>query len=81
MSVRLQGEVAGFEEMHLRAWVVAFERFGSRRQEERVIVAPNCERRWPLAAKVFLESGIERDVAGIIQKQVQLDFVVPGPAQ
>jgi len=52
--------------MHFGVRVVAFERFGARRQEERIAVAPDRERWWMFAAKIFLEFGIERNVAGII---------------
>jgi hypothetical protein len=41
LSVRFQSEVAGFEEAHLGARVIAFERFRSERQEERIAVAPD----------------------------------------
>src|SRR5215469_890649 len=67
--------------MHLGAWVVAFERFGARSQEERIAVAPDGKRWWLFAAKVFLELGIERHVAGIIQKEVELNLIIARPAQ
>ena len=78
MSMRFQGEVAGIEETHLGAWVVAFERFGPRSQEERIAVAPDRQRCWLLAAKVFLEFGIEGDIAQVVQKQVELNILIPG---
>src|SRR6516162_2202956 len=67
--------------MHLGARVVAFERFRARRQEERIAVAPDSERWWLGAAKVFLEFGIEGHVAGIIQKEVELNLIIARPSQ
>src|ERR1700746_1952800 len=67
--------------MYLSVRIVAFERFGARRQEERIAVAPDRERWWLLAAKVFLEFGVERNVAGIIQKQVQLNLIIARSTQ
>jgi hypothetical protein len=32
-------------------------------------------------AEVFLEFGIKRDVAGVIEKQVKLDFVITRPGE
>ena len=81
LRVGFQGEVTGFEEMHSGARVVAFERFGARRQEEPIVVPPDCQRWRLLAAKLFLEFGIERDITGIIQKQVQLNLIIAGPTQ
>src|SRR5215472_13437484 len=81
MSVRLECEVAGVEEMHLRTGVVSLERLGTLREEERVALAPDGEQRWPLCAEVFLEFWIERDVACVVQKQVELDVVVPRPSE
>jgi len=40
-----QREMAGVEELHLGVRIVAPERLGSRRQEERVVPAPDREQR------------------------------------
>src|SRR5208337_559428 len=69
----LQREVAGVVEMDLSARVIAFERFRARRQEKGIVLAPHCQHGWAFASEVLLEPGIKRDIAGIIQKQVQLD--------
>src|SRR5215475_12840629 len=37
LTVCLEGEVAGFEEAHVSIWNVTPERFGARRQEERIV--------------------------------------------
>src|SRR5215472_9711098 len=58
VTVRLQGEVAGVEEAHLGVWNVALERLGARRQEKRVVLAPSCQKRRLVLAKIGLEFGI-----------------------
>src|SRR5262249_9058798 len=78
-SVRFQGKVPGFEEMQLGARVVALERFGARRQEERIVLSPYRKQGRLLRAEIFLKLGIESDVAGVVQKQVELNLVVPRP--
>src|SRR6478672_12884368 len=62
-TVRLQREVAGVVEANLRIRHVAAERLGARRQEERIVLAPDREQRRAMGAQIFLEIGIERDVA------------------
>ena len=51
------------------------ERLGTGRQEERVVPAPDREQRRAMGADVFLEFGIERDVARIVEEQVELNLV------
>ena len=77
--MRFQREMAGVEEVHLGARVVALECLGPRRQKERIILSPDCEQGRPLGAEIFLELGIESDVAGVIQEEVELNFVVTRP--
>src|SRR5712692_5607491 len=81
LMVGFQSEVAGVVETHLGARVVALERLSTRGQKERIALAPDRQQRRLLGAEIFLELGIERDIAGIIQKQVKLDLVIAGPGQ
>src|SRR5438128_6841261 len=74
-----QSEVASFIEAHFGAGNVAFEGFCARRQKERIVLAPDGEQRRLFRAEVFLELGIERDVARIVQKQIELNLVVARP--
>jgi hypothetical protein len=53
--VRLQCEVTGIEEADLRIGNVAPERFGARRKEERVVLAPRRQKRWLVRPEVLLE--------------------------
>src|SRR4029077_16704998 len=48
---------------------------------ERIILSPDCEQGRPPCAEIFLELGIESDVAGVIQAEVELNFVVARPGQ
>src|SRR5262245_2572806 len=42
---------------------------------------PNSEQGRPLGAEIFLEFRVERDVARIVQEQVELDLVIAWPRQ
>ena len=64
----LEREVTGVEELHFSVRVVALEGVCARGQEERIVLTPHGEQRRPLGTEVFLELGIERDIAGLIQK-------------
>src|SRR5215470_19863760 len=61
VTVCLEGEVAGVEEAHVSVWNVTLERLGARRQEKRVVLAPSCQKRRLVLAKIGLEFGIQRD--------------------
>src|SRR4029077_21202100 len=78
VTVRLEGEVAGVEEAHVSVWNVTLERLGARRQEKRVVLAPSCEKRRLVLAKIGLEFGIQRDVALVVAEEVELDFISTG---
>src|SRR5882724_3291104 len=60
---------------------VAFESFRARRQKERIVLAPDGQQRWLFRTEIFLKLGIERDIARIVQKQIELNLVVPRPRQ
>src|SRR6266567_205041 len=75
VTVRLEGEMAGVEEADVSVWNVTLERLGARRQEKRVVLAPSCQKRRLMLAKIGLEFGIERDVALVVPEQVELHFI------
>src|SRR5215471_19957964 len=75
VTVRLEGEVAGVEEAHVSVWNVTLERLGARRQEKRVVLAPSCQKRRLVLAKIGLEFGIEGDVALVVAEQVELHLI------
>src|SRR5258705_3087664 len=81
VAVCLKRKVAGVEESHFRAWNVALERLCARRQEERVVLAPNRQEGRLVLAEVLLKSRIKRDVALVVAKQVQLDLIGAGAGQ
>src|SRR5262249_34972297 len=76
-----QREVPRIEEADDRTRNIALERLGARRQEERVVLAPRREQRRPVLAEVVLELGIQREIAGVIEEEVELDLVVAGPRE
>src|SRR5258705_3207444 len=75
VTVRLEGEVAGIEEAHVSVWNLTLERLGARRQEKRVVLAPSCQKRGLVLAKIGLEFGIQRDVALVVAEEVELHFI------
>lgn len=76
-----QREVARIVEINFRVRIISNERFGACGQEERIVLTSDSEQRRPLRAEIFLEPGIECDVAGVIQEEVKLDLVIAGPGQ
>src|SRR5579864_6526845 len=69
-----ESEVAGLVEFDFGFGVIALERFGARRKEEGIVGSPGGQDGRPTGAEVLLEARIERDVAGVIQEEVELDF-------
>ena len=67
--------MAGVEEAHVSVWNVTLERLGARRQEKRVVLAPSCQKRRLVLAKIGLEFGIQRDVALVVAEEVELHFI------
>ena len=62
VGVGFEREVAGIEEADLRLGQVALERLGARRDEERIVLAPDRQQRRLMLAEIGLEGGVERDV-------------------
>ena len=77
----LKRKMAGVEEMHLGVRIVALEGLGARRQEERIVLAPHGEQRRLVLGKIGLELGIEGDVAGIVEEEIELDLIVAGAGE
>ena len=81
VGVGFQREVAGVVKVNFSAGVITPESLGTAREKERVVLAPDCEQRRPLDAEVFLKPRVERDIAGIIEKQIQLNLIVTWASQ
>jgi len=75
-GVGLERKMAGVEEMHFGVRIVALERLGAGRQKERIVLAPHREQRRLTLGKISLELGIEGDVAGIVEEEIELDLIV-----
>src|ERR1700679_1508466 len=73
-----QRKMAGIEEAHGGARDVALERFGARRQEERIVLAPHREEGRLVFAEIRLEGRVKRDVALVVAHQIQLYFIRTG---
>src|SRR5262245_32163288 len=79
--VSFQREMTGIEELNLSIRIIASERLRPGRQEERIILAPDSQERQPLFAEERLKFGIQGDIAGVIEEQVELDIIVTGPGE
>src|SRR5262245_66384668 len=77
----LQREVSGIKQAHDRPRIVAFERFGTHREEERIVLAPHSQERRLVGAEIVLESWVERNIALVITEQVKLQLIGAGPGQ
>src|SRR5579859_665049 len=76
-----EGEVARVKEMNFSGWKVALEGLGAGGEEERIIPAPNRKERWFGSAEEFLEFGIQLDVLGVIEEEIELCLVGTGPGE
>src|SRR5262249_15949193 len=71
-GVRLECEVTRVEQHDLRARVVTPVRLGASRPKKWVVRAPNGKRRRLMAAEEFLKLRIERDVAAVVEAEIEL---------
>src|SRR5690242_361446 len=81
IGMRFEREMAGVVKVHLGIMHIAREGFCARRQEKRIILAPHRQQRRLAIAQIFLELRVERDVAGVIKKEIELDLVIAGSRQ
>ena len=77
--VRLQREMPSVKEANYRVRNVALESLGPLWQEERIILAPHRQKARLVGAEIFLKGGVERDIALIVPKQVELQLGRAGP--
>ena len=74
----LQSEVSRVNELYIGFGIVALERLCTRRDEDRIILAPDNER-WGLPlAEVGLELGVQVNIGAIVVEEIKLDLVVAG---
>jgi hypothetical protein len=81
VGVSFEREMARVEEVNLRARNVALEGLGACGQEEGIVPAPDSQEGRLFAAEILLKLRIERDIAGIVEKQIELDVAVSWPGQ
>src|SRR4029077_9420780 len=80
-GMRFQREVPSVIKMHLRPGDIPLERFGAGWEKEGIILSPDRQQWWLVFAEIFLELRIERHVACIILKEIELHFVSIGTSQ
>jgi len=81
LGMCFQREVPCVEETNGRIGNVAFEGLGTCWQKERIVFAPHYQERRLVFAEVFLEGRIQRDIALIVAKKVELDLIGAGPGE
>jgi len=74
-AMRLKREVTRIQEANVRTRNIAPVGFGPWGQEEWIVAPPDREQRRLTITEVGLEFGIEFDVTGIVEQQVELRFV------
>src|SRR5262245_12996238 len=79
--MRFQREVPSVIKMHLRLGKIPLERFGAGWKKEGIILSPDSQQWWLIFAEIFLELRIERHIACIIPKEIELHFVSVGTSQ
>src|SRR5690554_6854077 len=65
-SVRFNGEVAAVEQPHFGIRVVTLERVGTGGGEEWILVAPDHQRRWPMAPEILVQLRVLQDVVAVV---------------
>src|SRR5262245_33006589 len=78
LRMSFKREVTRVEETNGRTGNVSFERLGTLRQEEGVVLSPCRQEARFVRPKVILESRIERDVTLVVAEHVQLNLVSAG---
>ena len=79
--VRFEGEVSGIEKADNGVWNVAFERLRAGRQKEGIVLAPYGEEARLVSTEIGLEGRIERDIALVVAKKIELQLVGAGAGQ
>src|ERR1700694_2194016 len=79
--VRFEREVPGVVEVDFRVWIIPLECLGAGGQEERIVLAPDGKKWGTPGPKIFLELWVKRDVARVIQEEVELYLVIARASQ
>ena len=77
----VQCEVPGIEQVDFRIWKILLEGLSTRRNEGRVVLAPDHEGRRLMVAEPRLPLRVGRDVAPVVIEQVHLNLSLTGPRQ
>jgi hypothetical protein len=81
VSPVLEREMPAVEEVQLRVGQVAQERPCARGGKDRVVRAPDDQRRRLVLAEEGLEARVKRDVGAIVVEEVELDLDVARPVE
>ena len=73
--------MSGVEEADVRIGKIAPKCFGARRQKEWIVLAPGRQERRLMFGEIGVKLRVQCHVARVIEKQVELDFVIARPRQ
>src|SRR5262249_1254571 len=79
-SLAFEREMTGFEQVDFGVRMVSLERLRAGGQEKGIVLTPYGEERRPLGGDVFLEFGVERDIALIVANRSSWISSLPGRA-
>ena len=71
--------MAGVQQLHHRVGVIGFIGVSPRRDEKRIVLAPNHQRRHLCSLEKRLKLRVQGQVVAVVEKQVQLDVVIARP--
>ena len=74
----LQRKVTGVEQAHYRVGNVALERFRSRGQKERIVLAPDRQERRLVRLEILLKCRVQRDITLVVTEEIELHLVRSG---
>jgi hypothetical protein len=73
--MRFQRKVSGVEQMDLSFREIPLIGGSTGWQKCRIVASPDGQQRWSVFSEVGLEGRVERDVAAVVENQIELDFL------
>src|SRR5262249_35382775 len=75
LTMRFESEVTNWVEVDLCLGIIPPECLGSGREKKRTVLAPHRQQRWLMPSDVRLELRIESDIAGVVEKEIELGLM------
>jgi len=80
-DVSFKREVASIEEVDFGVGYITAVGLCARREKEGIVLAPNGEEGRTVGGEIFMELGVKGDVFCVVEKEIELNFVVAGPGE